>query len=45
MITLPAHKRIWISAGITDLRRGFIGLSARVHTVLEQDPFCGHGIQ
>jgi transposase len=42
MITLPAHTRIWIAAGITDLRRGFIGLSALVQTVLEQDPFSGH---
>jgi transposase len=34
--------RIWIAAGITDLRRGFTGLSAAVQTVLEQDPFDGH---
>ena len=42
MIELRAGIRIWIAAGVTDLRRGFVGLSARVQTVLEQDPFSGH---
>jgi transposase len=42
MITLPAGAHIWIAAGLTDLRRGFTGLSAQVQTVLEQDPFAGH---
>jgi hypothetical protein len=28
MIGLPAGTRIWIAAGVTDLRRGFTGLSA-----------------
>jgi transposase len=42
MITLSAHTRIWIAAGVTDLRRGFVGLSALVQTTLEQDPFSGH---
>jgi len=41
MISPPAGARIWIAAGITDLRRGFTGLSAAVQTVLEQDPFGG----
>ena len=36
------RSRIWIAAGITDLRRGFTGLSAAAQTVLEQDPFDGH---
>ena len=30
MITLPAGTQIWIAAGLTDLRRGFTGLSAIV---------------
>ena len=38
MITLPANTRIWIAAGVTDLRRGFTGLSALVQTKLEQSP-------
>jgi transposase len=42
MITLPVQTRIWIAAGVTDLRRGFTGLSALVQTALEQDPFSGH---
>jgi transposase len=33
---------IWIAAGVTDLRRGFTGLSAVVQTVLKENPFSGH---
>jgi transposase len=42
MIALPGGTQVWIAAGITDLRRGFTGLSAQVQTALEQDPFSGH---
>ena len=42
MMSLPAGTRIWIAAGVTDLRRGFTGLSSLVQTALEQDPFSGH---
>jgi transposase len=42
MITLPTGTQIWIAAGLTDLRRGFTGLSAIVQLKLEQDPFGGH---
>lgn len=42
MIELRAGTRIWIAAGVTDMRRGFQGLSAQVQTVLEQQPFSGH---
>ena len=35
MIAVPAGTRIWIAAGVTDLRKGFTGLSATVQTVLE----------
>jgi transposase len=42
MIALPTGTYIWIAAGVTDLRRGFTGLSALVQTALEQDPFSGH---
>lgn len=41
MIVFPAGTHIWIAAGVTDLRRGFTGLSALVQTALEQDPFTG----
>ena len=42
MIDLRAGTRIWIAAGITDMRRGFHGLSAQVQMVLEQEPYSGH---
>lgn len=42
MIGLPPKTQIWIAAGVTDLRRGFDGLSALVQTKLEQQPFSGH---
>jgi transposase len=41
MITLPQHTQIWIAAGVTDLRRGFMGLSALVQSNLEQSPMSG----
>ena len=42
MISLPSGTSIWIAAGVTDMRRGFTGLSAVVQTALEQNPFAGH---
>jgi transposase len=42
VIALPAGTRIWIAAGVTDMRRGFHGLSAQVQTALEQQPLSGH---
>lgn len=41
MIGPPAGTRIWIAAGVTDMRRGFDGLAALVQTQLEADPFSG----
>ena len=41
MISLPSHTKIWIAAGVTDLRRGFSGLSALVQNKLEQNPLSG----
>ena len=42
MIELRTGTKIWLAAGVTDMRRGFDGLSAKVQTVLEQQPFSGH---
>jgi transposase len=42
VIHLPAGTRIWLAVGVTDMRRGFDGLSAQVQTVLQQQPFSGH---
>lgn len=41
MIGLPAGTRIWIVAGVTDMRRGFVGLSGMVQTTLQENPFSG----
>jgi transposase len=42
IVGLPSGTRIWIAAGVTDMRRGFTGLSALAQTALEQNPFNGH---
>jgi transposase len=42
MISLPAGTRIWLAAGVTDMRRGFDGLAALVQTTLAENPFAGH---
>ena len=42
MIGLPAGTRIWIAAGVTDMRCGFQGLAAKVQTVLEENPLGGN---
>lgn len=42
MIGFPAGTRIWIAAGVTDMRSGFNTLAAKVQTALERDPYCGH---
>ena len=41
MIGLPAGTRIWIVAGVTDMRRGFVELSGMVQTALQEQPFSG----
>ena len=42
MIGLPTGTRVWLAAGVTDMRRGFDGLAALVQTKLTEDPFSGH---
>lgn len=42
MLGVPLGTRIWLVAGVTDLRKGFDGLAAQVQTALIGDPFCGH---
>ena len=42
MIGLPAGTRIWLAAGVTDMRVGMNGLAAKVETALAEDPYCGH---
>ena len=42
MIPVPASTRIWLASGVTDMRKGFVGLSAQAETVLKADPYSGH---
>ena len=39
---LPAGTRVWLAAGVTDMRKGFDSLAAQAQTVLAQDRFSGH---
>ncbi|WP_144786864.1 IS66 family insertion sequence element accessory protein TnpB [Escherichia coli] len=38
----PSGTKIWLVAGITDMRNGFNGLAAKVQTTLKDDPMSGH---
>lgn len=42
MIALPTGTRIWVAAGVTDMRKGFDGLAAQVQAALAESPFSGH---
>jgi transposase len=42
VIPVPAQTRIWLAAGVTDMRKGFNGLSLLTQNALKQDPFSGH---
>ena len=41
MIPVPTNTKVWLAAGVTDMRRGFTTLAAQAETVLKQDPFAG----
>ena len=42
MIPVPVNTRVWLAAGVTDMRKGFYGLSVLAETVLREDPHSGH---
>lgn len=42
MIPVPANTKVWLANGVTDMRKGFNGLSVLAQDALNQDPFCGH---
>ena len=42
MIPVPASTKVWLACGVTDMRKGFAGLSALTETVLQRDPYSGH---
>ena len=39
---VPASTKIWLAGGVTDMRKGFVGLSSLAEAVLRQDPYSGH---
>ena len=41
MIALPSGTRVWVAAGVTDMRKGMDGLAALVQTTLAQNAFSG----
>ncbi len=42
MISLPSGTRIWLVAGVTDMRKSFNGLGEQIQHVLDDNPFSGH---
>jgi len=42
MIGLPVGTRIWLAAGVTDMRSGMNGLATKVQMALAEDPLSGH---
>ena len=42
MIGLPLGTRVWLAAGVTDMRKGMDGLAALVQTTLIENAFSGH---
>ena len=42
MIPVPTQTKVWLAAGVTDMRKGFASLAALAENVLKQDPYSGH---
>jgi transposase len=42
VISLPSDTKVWLAAGVTDLRRGMDGLAALVQMQLNPQPYSGH---
>ena len=42
MIPVPSNTRVWLAAGVTDMRRGFNTLAAQAEKVLAEAPDSGH---
>lgn len=42
MFGLPAGTRVWLTAGVTDMRKGMDGLATLVQTALGEQPFSGN---
>jgi transposase len=41
MLGLPTSTRVWLAAGVTDMRKGMDGLAALVQSALDEQPFSG----
>ena len=41
MIPVPSQTRIWLAAGVTDMRKGFASLALQAQGVLREDPHSG----
>jgi transposase len=42
LVGLPSGTRVWVAAGITDMRKGMSGLAAIAQLSLAADPHSGH---
>ncbi|ECC9721828.1 IS66 family insertion sequence element accessory protein TnpB [Salmonella enterica] len=42
MMSLPSGTKIWLVAGVTDMRKSFNGLGEQIQTVLNENPHSGH---
>jgi transposase len=42
MIPVPSNTRVWLAAGVTDMRRGFNSLAVQAEQVLEEAPYSWH---
>jgi len=39
VIPVPAQTKVWLASGVTNMRKGFNGLSILAEKVLKEDPF------
>ena len=42
MIPVPLNARVWLAAGVTDMRKGFAALAAQAEQTMRANPFSGH---
>ena len=42
MIPTPSGTKVWLAAGVTDMRKGFAALAAQAEATLRQNPFTVH---
>ncbi|EBS3611188.1 TPA: IS66 family insertion sequence element accessory protein TnpB [Salmonella enterica subsp. enterica serovar Muenchen] len=42
MMSLPSGTKIWLVAGVTNMRKSFNGLGEQIQTVLNENPHSGN---